>query len=853
MVKTYNRAPLQLNTPNSKDIKEQYDRHFEWSGYVEDENVATVDQNSLSNCNNIFIDSDGILRSRPALTPLAYVNRSVVRHWTFADINVYETLDGGTYYLEFFKNKARVREVVLNDEKVELLLEGTRIYVFAKDSFKYYDITSDSLEEYEAPLYVPITKTFMSTAVSDAEQMNILTGDFRSTHLFNNVSKDDFSTVYKKYVSTTIENREYEFLFEQHTGKLLCYPDGSIPDTFLVDTQYPGKGYNCKTSRDGKMILADTNHRYLYISYDGKLYNQVTINLPSEYDGLIDFGWAYNTKYAYVVIKSIVSTIPSYSLWLINSEDLSVTVKDVSANTVDCRYQVYDSDKFIKIVHTVDIDEEVDKYAVTVKIDDSTSTLSFTDETERTVKQFGVLSTYSGAERMYVSYGTNGLVVLATGGIYINYTIRENPEVIFVPMIDEQFGATMTFVTQDNRVVVEQFTDELFARALSVSLGFGSNNKLFTSYGFKVLTRKHYIDMSDLSVTPIVIKSNDNIIPVSITDDIVRYVDKYNDYGEDSGMSKLYVNNHTKTIELTVDNYGDTPPNKFVPDHITKLNSWFFAVGNKLYINDARYDDNNNLQWYLHDELIQPFDEEIVGIKNISTSVVAIFLPHSIWYAYMDDNGLYHYRQSRIDVVIKPGTDFISSYDGTETLFACDQGIASMTYQNFVSTDDQKLKFITDNILDDYREQWREQDMVKLFKYSFWIIVYSSRNHVFFVYDTRNQSWWPMTIANGSVINLIDNDSVDYNDELIVVASGKACSLGYDRYYDMTNNRKVIITWNMDTQRLHLGSLDYYKHLRAISLTSSQEESVNRLMNFNLEVEIFLLLILLKNWIIIKM
>lgn len=46
MTKTFNRAPITVQTPSSSDIKQYFFNQYNWKGLNDDKNVLTVDQES---------------------------------------------------------------------------------------------------------------------------------------------------------------------------------------------------------------------------------------------------------------------------------------------------------------------------------------------------------------------------------------------------------------------------------------------------------------------------------------------------------------------------------------------------------------------------------------------------------------------------------------------------------------------------------------------------------------------------------------------------------------------------------------------------------------------------------------
>ena len=60
MAKTFNRSPLQVNTPSSSDIKNYFFNHYNWKGVNNDKNFLAVDQETFADAKNVYADAEGL-------------------------------------------------------------------------------------------------------------------------------------------------------------------------------------------------------------------------------------------------------------------------------------------------------------------------------------------------------------------------------------------------------------------------------------------------------------------------------------------------------------------------------------------------------------------------------------------------------------------------------------------------------------------------------------------------------------------------------------------------------------------------------------------------------------------------
>lgn len=150
MIKTFNRTPISVNTPDDKNIKNYFFNHYNWKGMCDDKNILAVDQETFSDCKNVYVDSEGLLRSRPSLKikTVTYSNAGneytlsdILDVWTFNDVTVYLSTSDKKYYLTFVnKNVANhiQRELKYTDSdgeshsysKVMPILADNKIFIF---------------------------------------------------------------------------------------------------------------------------------------------------------------------------------------------------------------------------------------------------------------------------------------------------------------------------------------------------------------------------------------------------------------------------------------------------------------------------------------------------------------------------------------------------------------------------------------------------------------------------------------------------------------------------------------------------------------------------------------------------
>ena len=78
---TTNRNPLRVSTGSNDFTKQRYFNQVSWNGLNDNRNIATIDPQSFNDCNNVFMDTNEVLCSRPAIKKDGLFDDDVVRFW----------------------------------------------------------------------------------------------------------------------------------------------------------------------------------------------------------------------------------------------------------------------------------------------------------------------------------------------------------------------------------------------------------------------------------------------------------------------------------------------------------------------------------------------------------------------------------------------------------------------------------------------------------------------------------------------------------------------------------------------------------------------------------------------------
>ena len=65
MGSTYNRRPVSFNVPDTSEVGIRTYNQLNWKGIIDSDNIFAVDQESFSDCENVYVDRFNVLSSRP--------------------------------------------------------------------------------------------------------------------------------------------------------------------------------------------------------------------------------------------------------------------------------------------------------------------------------------------------------------------------------------------------------------------------------------------------------------------------------------------------------------------------------------------------------------------------------------------------------------------------------------------------------------------------------------------------------------------------------------------------------------------------------------------------------------------
>lgn len=240
MPKTFNRKPITVNTPSSP-LKAELFMQSNFKGLDCNKNFLTVDQETFSACKNVYVDSTSLLRSRPSLMKHAGYNtvNGILEFWDFADVEVYRLKDSLTSK-EFlvFVNTSKPGTDAYKFEitgEVKLILVERKVFIFAKDSFNYYDCDTHTVSTAENFIYIPVKTAVFNSEETEIESLNELTNKYYVNYLFENFDSLDYNELIGDTVKITIDGVTTSVVFKENTQYVLVGKVRNFEERFYLN------------------------------------------------------------------------------------------------------------------------------------------------------------------------------------------------------------------------------------------------------------------------------------------------------------------------------------------------------------------------------------------------------------------------------------------------------------------------------------------------------------------------------------------------------------------------------------------------------------------------------------------
>ena len=879
-MKTYNRVPISVSVPSTSQLAIKYFNYTSWKGKCTNKNYIGVDQETFEDCKNVYIDEDNVLRSRPSIkvAKTDKIYQSVNKIYTFGPWTVYKRATGNdttTTNLNFVNGDiSKTMPGVPKDCNV--VLADEKIFVFGNNFAKYFDLVKHTVANATDLIYSPVTKTIDSAGEHELESPNVWSKTHRERYFWSRKVPIDLDELIGQKVTVEIDGSDEYTVdsFQKYQEYIVSKPllENLGTDTLylpIVDFTTDFTPIRADSDNGTPMISVSKynsvvrakkttktvngkSYTYYEVEYsvDGTIFNNLSTlpwndNKPYDCyyiprfsnDGTLVYVYTSAGVYAISVLSDSAGGSYRYIDWTNLCSSLYQIPSDITYSEFGYAYvDTYNTFSVYTGIRSINDTT----YAVYMVRDGALVTKSnfySADDEAKYYQQYSKLICNNTNTMLYVPYEG------PLGQLY--YYIQVFKEAADTP-VDYHLRGSGTLSRSDVLYKTDVYKT---AAGLNMIAHSSDTTLIVVSYNTLGLTVESRIDAS--VATPIVAENDSSILaknayiynkyvvnldsdaPIAVRNNYIYYLKKtQTDTSGHLSKYDVYSSYFDKNVLFTK-TIVDKEEIDYHFDCEAALSNYYISKGKDLYISKTGAYQSHDFEWYFPEVFIKHFDYEITGLHPISTTEVAAFTQNSIYYIVPTtvtrnevEQKVFNYYKSRIPLGCEKGCDIVTSYDGKYTIFPTKRGLVAMAYQDFVSSSEQALTFLSDNIADEFFN-WN-QGAVKITMYKYWAVIYRLDTPIAYVLDMRNMSWWTMEYA-------VVQQVVEINKKLHVLSKTFVYVLNTDEVDYRDDIGKI--EWSLTSQKLHFNAVNYYKQIQNLTLSAvSQIDAIENPIAYSLGV-----------------
>ena len=280
MAITINRSPVTVDG-NYKD-EGQYFNQTQFKGLCSNQNVDTIDPSTFSDVENLYIDSDNTLASRPKLK--AHDNfgfTSIEKMWIWDDVHlIYGVKNGNPILFDVINNisldltEETLNQTIRIENRIFVFLEG-KVYVYEKIEgvYSFTEVTSLNVKDY---FYIPADKIISQGVEVPGESKNEITEVYKTTVKGADSSSFESYVPNNSVVQFTIDGQDYTITWK--TGESYLTLAAPYINKYFDTLKFAENTNGTKTTAVGE------TQNYLFYSFDGVLWERLPyLNLTGDF------------------------------------------------------------------------------------------------------------------------------------------------------------------------------------------------------------------------------------------------------------------------------------------------------------------------------------------------------------------------------------------------------------------------------------------------------------------------------------------------------------------------------------------------------------------------------------------
>lgn len=346
MSRTVRRMPMTNDTDLAEDINYGYANFASFKGLCDDKNYLGIDQQTFEDANNVYVDTDGQLASRPKLikhTIGVLNNCNVIKIYNIHGVIFYHVFDiPNNQYEVTFKYSQYSWKTHPCGMHLNVGWFDDKFYFFTDNTIFAYNYESGWLDA-ESIVYRPVTAQVRNgitlTNEDDAyiDSPNIFGGGTITRYFYGETSSVIWSDLVGKNVVVNIDDNKYEITFKENQQYTFVRQLSKIQVT------------DCVVNDNGQLIMWNNNDNdQLYYSLDGKTF----ITLPrinNSGEGKCRPVLSQDGKMLYVLkstLSIVVENLSKQETYTLSYIDLTKDLTKWSnlTNTVDAYMQISNGD-----------------------------------------------------------------------------------------------------------------------------------------------------------------------------------------------------------------------------------------------------------------------------------------------------------------------------------------------------------------------------------------------------------------------------------------------------------------------------------------------------------------------------
>ena len=692
MARTINRQPWNVRSLNYGDTGYKYFGYSDWKGKCTNKNFIGVDQETFEDCNNVYIDRDNILRSRPAMKYSKELSKgNTLQLYTFGPWRVYKLGNAAWASCKLvFTNDIVTLETESNvPTNCNIVLADEKIFVFANNYAKYVDTTVTPLSYKDATdlIYSPVTKLYNLGVEKDLEKPNDWSKTHRERYIWNRKTPTNLDKLVGKTVTVELSDEESKTItnfqkYQEYTIAKELYEDLDESYIYLPIEGKASSGTITRTSNEHGIPMLDvsknnsvvrakkttkmigsTSHTYYKLEYaidgsnfsmlpdlpwdDSKPYDCYYIPKFSE-DGTIIYLYTSQGILAISVLSESGKGNYRYATWTNLCTAYNIPTTNVFTEFGCAHMSTYNTfsvftgiDGGTNVQYALFMVREGTLVSKANWFDNAATVAGYNQRHHKMICNTSK-TVMCAAYKITKSSGTT-----ATQFAIMEFTTAEAGPTIHYVLFGEpnQTPESIAYMVLRN---VALYNAGMLSGAIAIPApapNYGKTIYLFkcgdsfadeklTNDAFSFNTTSLIVAESDSSVfTQLQYLFHKTVLPVQSTYPIAvkndyLYYGIYNDTTKKFDVYTTYISDNILFTETVTDKTAID----YSFENEAELSQYYISKGKTVYISSKGAYTNNDFEWYFSEEYVENFDYEVTALHPISTTEVAVFTENSIYY-----------------------------------------------------------------------------------------------------------------------------------------------------------------------------------------------------------------------------